>query len=504
MSQELLRRITIANDASIPINDFIEDWMSKPLSISPWGTWTLFSLVHHRRRQQFVAEIVKNRLGVNLEDLARSGYDAHPKGKGQGLVPDLTEWKYDLHGIGCCVTHRVTGEEIDVDFFDDTSDWFAQCFYQDYLSALQTPEVWEKHVIDLHPTFNISRGKFETVDLAFDELRELGLLEQHTVKRVVRLAFDDLDLFEQITQFEASPDQNKRLIRLAAVVSDWPLVKNLLELEQATPLIEEAATQIIAARELKLTRLFHQGMDQNLALKALRENNSPDLDEYIKQTLSDESSNAISSALEMITTFDDSAWCPIIDDFVNRFDPAGKVHVGEFPEPEIWGQCIDFMLRHNYQFDETSKYLHIAHKYCLADAAFLALKYQLPNALELFRMALRSEIPRNREIASAILAILDQPWSRRELLQVLKESTTQHAAAECRAALQQLQSKDAHQLVNEWEELNPHEPETGDCISLDEMLVLRVPGYVKWEIEDWYDRVLPLRTVVPQGSEVKW
>ncbi|MFK7778012.1 MAG: hypothetical protein QM501_07775 [Gimesia sp.] len=244
-------------------------------------------------------------------------------------------------------------------------------------------------------------------------------------------------------------------------------------------------------------------MKQNLALKALRENNSPDLETYIKQTLSDESSNAISSALEMVITFDDTAWCPIIDDLFKRFEPAGKVKIGEFPEPEIWGQCIDFLLRHNFQFEETSKYLRDACNFCLAEAAFLALKYQLPNALELFRMALQSQISCNRETASAILAILDQPWSRKELLQILKDSTSQQATAECRAALQQLQTKDAHQLVNEWEELNPHEPETGDWISLDEMLLLKVPEYVKWEIEEWHDRVLPLRSILPLEPDTK-
>ncbi len=499
MSQELLSRISTANNSSAPINDFIDDWIAEPFSLSPWATWTLFSLIKHRRRQEFVAEIVKNQLGVKLEDLARSGYGAHPKGKGSGLVTGLSEWEYDLHGRGCCVKHRVTGEEIDVDFFDDTSDWIAPYFYQDYLRALQTSAVWEKHVIDLHPTFNSSRGHFETVILAFDELRESGLLEQHPKGHIVRSAFDDQDLYEQMTQFEISSDQSERLIRLAAVVSDWPLVREMLETKQVSLSIMEASTKITAERESKLVKQFHQGLDQNLALKALRENNSPDLEEYIQRIMSDETSNAISSALEMIITFNDPAGCPIIDDFFNRFDPAGKV--GEFPEPEIWGQCIEFLLTHNYQTEKTLEYLHDVHKYCLAEAAYLALKFQLPNTLEFFRIALRSEIPRNREIASAILVILDQPWSRKELLQVLKESTTQKATAECRAALQQLQAKDAHQLVKEWEELNPREPESEDGISLDEMLLLKVPGYIKWEIEDWHDRVFPLRNTKVSESD---
>jgi hypothetical protein len=36
----------------------------------------------------------------------------------------LPEWEYYFHGKGCCLTHRVTGEEIDVDFFDDSAEYF--------------------------------------------------------------------------------------------------------------------------------------------------------------------------------------------------------------------------------------------------------------------------------------------------------------------------------------------------------------------------------------------
>lgn len=495
LSQELLSRITTANNSSAPINDFIDDWIPEPFSLSPWATWTLFSLIKHRRRQEFVAEIVKNRLGVKLEDLARSGYGAHPKDKGSGLVPGLADWEYDLHGRGCCVKHRVTGEEIDVDFLENTADWFDPFFYRLYFISLRPNEVWEKRVVDLHPTFNMDLMKFDTIALDFNELEQAGLLEQHSEDHVVRLAFDDQDLFEQMTQFETSPYLSERLIRLAAVVGDWPLVKELLGPDQVTPIIEEATVQVIAKREQKLAKLFHEGSNQELALKAIQENHSPDLDYYIRQTLNNDDYSTVLTAMEMIAETNDPAWCPLIYDFYKR-----NISANESAHPFSWIECLEYLLRHNYRFEEMVQHLSSPQGES-PEAALLALEFNPQYALDLFRRTLRSTIPANRDLAAAMLAILDQPWSRRELLRVLAESTEQDLTVECRAALQQLQRKDTQQLVKEWEELNPHDPEKGDWVSFDEMLLQKAPGLVKWHMKEWHDRVFPLRNTKVSESD---
>ena len=52
-------------------------------------------------------------------------------------------------------------------------------------------------------------------------------------------------------------------------------------------------------------------------------------------------------------------------------------------------------------------------------------------ALPLFRRALRSHIPTNRSLAAATLALIDRPWSLRELTTVLVESDDQEATSEC-------------------------------------------------------------------------
>jgi hypothetical protein len=83
---------------------------------SPWETWTLIGLVRHRERQLWVAGIMKTRLSGNPSDLAEIGALGHPEGAQSGTVPGMPEWEYYFHGRGCCFTHKVEGDAIDVDF----------------------------------------------------------------------------------------------------------------------------------------------------------------------------------------------------------------------------------------------------------------------------------------------------------------------------------------------------------------------------------------------------
>ena len=125
------------------------------------------------------------------------------------------------------------------------------------------------------------------------------------------------------------------------------------------------------------------------------------------------------------------------------------------------------------------------------------MEYAPELALMLFRRAVRSEIPYNRTTAAATLAILDEPWSRAELMAILRESEDQVATADCRAALMLTHNAEAHQLVKNWEARNPHEPEAGPFISMAEMSLQSCDVYLQYEMEKLHDRVLPLRGQPP-------
>jgi hypothetical protein len=137
---------------------------------SPWETWTLIGLVRHRERQLWVAEIIRMRLRGAPSDLAAIGAFGHPEGVPQsGPVPGMPEWEYYFHGRGCCISHKVDGQSIDVDFWDDSAEYFDTFFYKNYLESLHRPEPPEQRLRELHPSAR-------AVTIAVNDLIEIGAL----------------------------------------------------------------------------------------------------------------------------------------------------------------------------------------------------------------------------------------------------------------------------------------------------------------------------------------
>ncbi len=101
----------------------------------------------------------------------------------------------------------------------------------------------------------------------------------------------------------------------------------------------------------------------------------------------------------------------------------------------------------------------------------------------------------NRIDAAAILAAIDRPWSRNELIAVLRESTDQEPTSECRAALRECHDGDAHLAVESWEAENPHEPELGPGITMREMVLRNMPWWIRHRMTELHDRVMQ----VPPG-----
>ncbi|MHC5538208.1 DUF6896 domain-containing protein [Singulisphaera rosea] len=137
---------------------------------SPWEVWALIGLVRHRERQLWVAEIIRTRLHGAPSDLAAMGVLGHPDGMPQsGPVPGLPEWEYFFHGQGCCLSHKVEGQSIDVDFWDDSSEYFDTFFYKNYPESLRSPEPPELRLKELH-----SSGS--AMSIATDDLLKCGAL----------------------------------------------------------------------------------------------------------------------------------------------------------------------------------------------------------------------------------------------------------------------------------------------------------------------------------------
>src|SRR5215469_2407067 len=139
-------RIQSANG---PSEAELENMLEVPIlrtGLSHWSLWVLVCLRRHVERQKWVALIIESRLKGNLSQIGGAGAFGHPEEFPQsGAVPGEEEWDYFFHGRGCCLTNRISGVEIDVDFTaDGRCDAIDPYFYNGYLSSLRQAGFPEK------------------------------------------------------------------------------------------------------------------------------------------------------------------------------------------------------------------------------------------------------------------------------------------------------------------------------------------------------------------------
>lgn len=465
---------------------------------SPWETWALIGLVRHRERQAWVADIIRTRLRGNPDALAAVGALGHPKGVSQsGPVPGLPEWEYYFHGRGCCLTHKVHGDAIDVDFYDDSAEYFDTFFYINYLKSLRHPEPPEQRLTELHPSRR-------PVCIAISDLIAAGALtplpgrdaHPYRVSEEVLAHTDAVDSF-----CDAWADPGRR-VWLAALVGDWLAAHEAASDQPALQGILVPRAE--RCRELRRVRLRKEGgYGAADALHGLAELGAADLAESLQEALRGPPSGQISAALEIIGQQNDPRWCADVYALFARMNPPGPI-----PGPHIWMTSLKFLLRHGYRTAELLAALANAGGTEIGEAVLLALEYAPAHALPLIRHGLLANVPMDRSQVAAILALIGKPWSIRELLRALAESDDQEKTADARAALLETCDAEAEKAVLAWEERNPHENEVGSYLeiggrklgpfySFGEISLKNRASWIRYEMDKLHDRVMKVREVVP-------
>jgi hypothetical protein len=407
-----------------------------------------------------------------------------------GLVPGLTEWEYDFHGRGCCLSHRGTGEAIDVDFFGPTGEYFDIFFYISYLRSLREPQPPEARLVGLHRSF-------EPIRLAVGELLEAGVLtvlegrKRHPfrVAEQVLEHEDDIDAFCELSSIPG------RRVWLAAVVGDWLAAREAAVNAGDAQLIDLTSSRAEACAAMHTRELLAQRADESRAgdvLLALDDLDYDALGEQLARALKGPLGGVTWQAVQIIRRRANAAWCPAIYELFRRLDPGE-----ELPQPYLWADCQRFLLEHGYRALEMRQSLADAKGLAIAEAALLALEHDPGRLLPLFRRALRSPIPMNRTISAATLALIDRPWSRRELLALLGETDDPVATADCRSALMECHDAEARKAVVTWEQQHPHEAEVGPWITMGEMMLRNRAQGVRLQMEKLHNRVMHVRNRVP-------
>jgi hypothetical protein len=475
---------------------FIEQLPEPGALPSPWDTWTLIGLVRHRERQLWVADIIRTRLRGDPADLAAMGALEHPSDVEQNnCVPGMPEWEYYFHGRGCCLTHKVNGDAIDVDFWDDSAEYFDTFFYTHYLDSLRSPEPPEQRLRELHRSLR-------PIGIAIKDLIAAGALtplpgrDLHPPRVSVEVLARQ-DAIETFCRAWASPDQR---LWLSALIGDW------LAAHEAAA--EQLHVKTITARrmekccQMRRQRLLEEtGYSAADALHGLAELNAAD--ESLEEAFRSTPSGLVSAALDIAAQQDDARWCPSIYALFCRVNPAGQI-----PEPHIWIASLKFLLRHGYRTGELLAALPQARGTEVGEAVLLALEHAPKHALPLIRKALLADVPISRITVSAILALIARQWSTRELLRALEESDDQQKTAAARAAILELGDAEAEKAVLAWEQKNPHEDEAGTYLevrgrrvgpfhSMAEHMLKGSASRIRYEMDKLHDRVMKVRNVVP-------
>lgn len=477
---------------------------------SPWETWALIGLVRHRNRQVWVADVIRNRLRGAPADLAMMGALGRPDGFPQsGPVPGMPEWEYFFHGRGCCLTHKVDGDAIDVDFWDDSAEYLDTFFFTKYLESLRRPEPPEQRLRELHRSARTVRIAVEDL-IAAGALTPLPGRDSHPP----RVADAVLDHADAIVAFCGAWENPANRLWLGAICGDW-----IAAHESATG--RPDFTAITGPRAEQCRELRRQRLQKDLkeqyraadALHALANLGAADLDKCLIDALSGPPTGVISAALDIIRQQDDPRWCPHLYTLFRRTDPAQPA-----PSPHIWMASLRLLLRHGHHAADVIAALPKAAGTEIGEAVLLALEHAPEFALPLIRKALLADISINRIEVAAILAIINKPWSRQELLGALAASDDQEKTVDARAALVETGDHEAQKAVLTWEERNPHENETGSYLEIGgrrlgpfftfgELALKNRAARIRYEMDKLYDRVMKLKDAVPpepQGSRPWW
>jgi hypothetical protein len=437
---------------------------------SPWDAWTLLGLLRFRELQYWVAEVVRSKLGGDLGRLATVGALGHPEQiPGAGIVPGLPDWEYHFHGRGCMLTRRKDGMEIDVDFVDDGAEFIDAYFYRNHLKSLREPEPVERRVLALHPSI-------DAIEVSLGVLHQTGLLDG-----------------KSCNHFKIAPELLARVDDVTPALRRWESESQSGATDPFSLWLASGEQGALERRERRAALTVALNGERNsAALRGLADLGIPDLESHLQQVLKGPAGAAMSAALEMISTSDDPKWCGELYAVLDR-TPSSSAD----GTPYAQVRCLEFLFRHAYRKVDLRRALSRDWGAMEGEVALIAMEHAPDLALHIVRRALRSSIPLSRQEAAALLAAVDRPWSRRELLAVLDESDDHHLSAAARAGLRLCHDPHAAEALAHWELTHYRAPIAGRFIKVDEGILRMTDEMVAWHLQEIHDRVMKIRDVEP-------
>lgn len=414
----------------------------------PQVSWTLMGLVHYRQRKLWAWRVLRERLSAQLSRPRKAWVTLKDvlEGVQTGIVPGLPDWEYHLDGNDSHLIHRGTGEDIHIDALNGPElipeEWFIQNFH-----AHRAPGPAEQRLRRLFPH---RAGCL----FALDMLRKTCLLHPSDEENEFELCgkvtayADDMAAFLSRWGQADAPEQR---VWLAAWIGDWLAAHEAATVSGNTRLIALTASRAEVSRVRWLKRLrkwlARRGLDGGLLL-ALADAGDDELPRHLTDALS--GGAAAFAALDVVA--DDPSWCPKVYDLL-----TGAARVWDSDTSE---KATRYLARHSHRVAEVIDRLRRRKKPSWNLLIELAMKVQHEKLGSFVRNGLRSRDHEDRLTAAAVLAFIDEGWSREELLSVLNQSNDPERMLEVREALRLSRDAEAVQTLERWEAAHPEREPT--------------------------------------------
>jgi hypothetical protein len=277
-------------------------------------------------------------------------------------------------------------------------------------------------------------------------------------------------------------EKPERRLWLASLIGDWIAAEELAKAGDDRELIaltEQRAEECRCLRCDMVREKLGNGPVSGIALDVLHEMGAVDLPDLIQQGLKG-ADDSVDHVLWYLNTHDDPSWCLEVFEALSRICPGND-------KADLSLSCAGYLLKHGHRIDEVIEIISdMPHR--LEEMALLLLEYAPQHALPAIRRALlASERGSNR--VAATLAIIDRPWSRQELLDVLEGVYRDiDQALPLVVALEESSDPKVRAIAEEWIDRS------------DQDLVKGHRQDLQWSMERLRDQAVRLRHQVPAGA----
>ncbi len=455
----------------------------------PQVTWTLLGLIHYYMRKIWAWKLFKKHLRSHVKSLpARVSIQDVLEATSEGIISGMPEWSYNLDGNEGFITNRVTGEQLPIDIFNGPG-LIGSYYFRNYFTDIRQPGPAEQRLKELFPGGN-------GLMVAMDYLNNQGLFH------LILPPEDGISKFELcgrlgkyakgVEAFLAAWEKPGQRFVLGNLIGDLPAVEEADHSDDHSDLAIRAAALAAQSRQRWLN-LARVAMDNGLgkdALYALANANAEDLSEYVEVALTDPSS--VNAAIEIIR--DDPGWCV---QAAEVFEKSLKQDDFRYARSE----AALYLAKFGHPVHELVRGL-MAEPAQIISAISLAIDYAPDQLGQLLHHGLWSRFDHDRLMAAVILGLVDNEWSRKELVAVLQQSSSQDATIEARCALRESREPAAHRAAERWEDKHP---DVGKKDYTPDRAIYDLAGgcerVLRERMRELHDRVQRSATSYPRGSE---